>query len=511
MPITSATTRATSNANAPASGSTARGATEPADALAPATTTGRLASTPLPPGRMGAPLLGETLAFLRDPFAFFARRGRDHGPVFRTRILGRPVAVLAGPEGVTSFLDADNITREGAHPAQVKALFGGINMNMLDGDAHRALKAMALDAFSPAALAAYVPELQRLVARTLAERADREMRGVEVFRRMAMEGIAENILGLAPGPETEALCADTITVVRGLLAIPIDLPWTRFGRALRARDRIFARYRSLMAAHREALAKDPSRRQDGLDRLLAARAANPSSGEARAFNDQELLLELHHVMLAGYIVFGLFVELVRRLDESPPLMNRAREEVTSVLGREPTAPLGAVHLRRLELLERMVREAKRTAPILPVVFGKARRDFVCQGYRIPRGWDVHLALSLCNAEPAVFTSPDAFDPDRYLPPRAEDQRHPHAYVPQGGGLPTGHRCLGVDYATVFGQVFLVELLRGYDLERKEPGASVDTALLPQEPRDGQRLLLTRRSASVSDAGPALDPALTGQH
>jgi sterol 14-demethylase len=163
-----------------------------------------------------------------------------------------------------------------------------------------------------------------------------------------------------------------------------------------------------------------------------------------------------------------------------------------VVGTDAATPLGPVHLRELALLERMVREAKRTAPILPVVFGKARRDFLCQGYRIPRGWDVHLALSLCNADPAVFASPGDFDPDRYLAPRAEDRRHVHAYVPQGGGPPTGHRCLGVDYATVFGQIFLVELLRGYDVKRLEPGARVNTSLLPQEPSDGQRLRLTPR-------------------
>ena len=51
---------------------------------------------------------------------------------------------------------------------------------------------------------------------------------------------------------------------------------------------------------------------------------------------------------------------------------------------------------------------------------------------------------------------------------------------------------GVDYATVFGQVFLVELLRRYDVKRFEPGAPVNTALLPQEPSDGQRLQLTER-------------------
>jgi len=449
-------------------------------------------SLPLPPGSSGWPLVGETFAFLRDPFAFGRERRARHGRVFRTSILGRRTAVLAGPEGVTAFLDRDNITREGAHPSPVRALFGGINMNMFDGAAHFALKSMSLEAFDRAALAAYLPDLQALVAGTLAREAGRDVRGVDVFRRMAMEGIAGNVLGLAPGPETAALAADTTEVVNGLLAVPIPLPWARFGRGLRAKDRIFARYRDLVRAHRDELARHPDQRRDGLSRLLAARHRPTDQAPAQSFSDEEVLLELHHIMLAGYIVFGLFVELVVRLDESAPLLGRARQEVREVLGDDEHAPLTPAHLRSLTLLERMVREAKRTAPILPIVFGRARRDFVCQGRRIPAGWDVHLALSLCNDDPDVFSSPEAYDPDRYLPPRAEDQRHPHAFVPQGGGPLTGHKCLGYDYATLFGQVFLIELLRRYDVRRLDRASRLNTAVLPQEPRDGLRIHLTPR-------------------
>lgn len=39
------------------------------------------ASGSLPPGSLGLPWIGETLAFVKDSFAFFAERRQKHGPV----------------------------------------------------------------------------------------------------------------------------------------------------------------------------------------------------------------------------------------------------------------------------------------------------------------------------------------------------------------------------------------------------------------------------------------------
>jgi len=55
-------------------------------------------SLPLPPGEDGLPLLGQTLAFLKDPFGFVEDRVGRYGPVFRTRLLGRRTAVVTGPD-----------------------------------------------------------------------------------------------------------------------------------------------------------------------------------------------------------------------------------------------------------------------------------------------------------------------------------------------------------------------------------------------------------------------------
>ena len=68
---------------------------------------------PLPPGSNGLPLLGETLAFAKNPFAFIGQRRARFGDVFRTSILGKPTVDIAGPKHVPTWLDPTKIQRAG--------------------------------------------------------------------------------------------------------------------------------------------------------------------------------------------------------------------------------------------------------------------------------------------------------------------------------------------------------------------------------------------------------------
>ncbi|MEA2686251.1 MAG: retinoid hydroxylase, partial [Actinomycetota bacterium] len=70
--------------------------------------------TTVPPGRLGPPFVGQTLALVRNPFAFVERRHRRHGPVFKSRILGRTIVFLAGREGAEAFYDDAAISRQDA-------------------------------------------------------------------------------------------------------------------------------------------------------------------------------------------------------------------------------------------------------------------------------------------------------------------------------------------------------------------------------------------------------------
>lgn len=155
----------------------------------------------LPPGRMGLPLLGETLAITRNIFGFLEERHRRHGAVFKSGVFGRRVVFLSGLEGAEAFYDPENITRADAHPFPLVDMFGGINMEMYDGPRHFALKSMALTAFDHAALAGYLPDLERHIEAALGRLADgREFSAVAELRRVAIEAIWRNLMGQEPGP-----------------------------------------------------------------------------------------------------------------------------------------------------------------------------------------------------------------------------------------------------------------------------------------------------------------------
>jgi hypothetical protein len=127
-----------------------------------------MAAKPLPPGSLGLPWIGETLAFVKDSFAFFAERHEKHGPVFRTRLLGEPVICLIGPDAVGFFYDPRYFTRVDASLPQLRELLHPEAIPFLDqSPAHAARRQLLLQAFTPEALAGYVPFLERITRRYL--------------------------------------------------------------------------------------------------------------------------------------------------------------------------------------------------------------------------------------------------------------------------------------------------------------------------------------------------------
>ncbi|MFN7973192.1 MAG: cytochrome P450 [Acidobacteriota bacterium] len=245
--------------------------------------------TSLPPGAMGLPVIGETLPFLRDPFGFIAERLRTHGPVFKTRILAQNVVFIAGPEACERWLDEALITRAGSFPKPVLALFGGPSLPLLDGAEHRARKALVMAAFTPDALSAYLGAMDATIdgyLRRIAERPDIAL--VPELKRLAIETICGTMLGLPAGPELARLVDDYGVVMRGFTGLPIPLPGTTYGAALRARDRILSLYADQIRRHQAEASTD------GLGRMLAARGPG---GEALTLPQAQL--ELHHVVLAA--------------------------------------------------------------------------------------------------------------------------------------------------------------------------------------------------------------------
>src|SRR6266545_1498875 len=302
-----------------------------------------MTTAPLPPGRGGIPLLGETLAFAKNPFRFIEERLAAHGRVFRTNVLGRKTVVVAGPEAAGRFIDGSVVMREGSMPPHVQELFGGRSLPLLDGEVHAARKSIVLQAFTRGAMAAYLPIVQQTVERYFATWSTAgEIRWLDEMKRLSIEVICTTVLGMQPGAEMDRLRNDYDVLTRGFATLPINLPGTRYRSALQARDRILTVLRRLVRERRQA----PT--DDGLSRILAAAGAT--------LPDDDVALELHHIVIAGFIVYGELGAIVRQLTLHPEVRARLAAEIAA---RAAAGALTPEMLAGMPYLLQVVNEVKR--------------------------------------------------------------------------------------------------------------------------------------------------------
>ena len=292
----------------------------------------------LPPGSMGLPLVGETPAFVRNPYRFLEVRRDRYGDVFKSNVTGRRVVFLSGIEGASAFYDPANIGRDDAHPFLMTDMFGGTNFEMYDGPRHLALKTIALEAFDEAALAGYLPDMQLAIETWLERHADgTPFPAMIALRGLAIDAICRNVMGLGPGPETETMTRDYGLLLAGLAAtVPVRIPGTTYGRAMAARDRLLARIRTMVEERRARP------RADGLSRILSATAP-----DGRTYTDDEAVLEVHHIVVAGFVVYAHMAEVVRRLAMQPGLRARCAEEVARHVPDGPLSMEGLSGARRV--------------------------------------------------------------------------------------------------------------------------------------------------------------------
>lgn len=152
----------------------------------------------LPPGRLGLPIIGDTLRFLTDPLAYMHTRAREHGEVFKAGIIGKPTVFMLGP-AANAFVLGTHVRefswREGYGPAAY-ALFGDA-LIMLDDDAYAAIKRAILPVFNKDRLAAKVPMIQAIAEQTLTEAATHVRVDLyPLFKRLALRVAVQVLTGV---------------------------------------------------------------------------------------------------------------------------------------------------------------------------------------------------------------------------------------------------------------------------------------------------------------------------
>jgi cytochrome P450 len=100
------------------------------------------------------------------------------------------------------------------------------------------------------------------------------------------------------------------------------------------------------------------------------------------------------------------------LIQNPRVMQKARDELTTVLGEKPH--IQESDIAQLPYLQAVVKEILRLRMVVPLVPRKAEADIVVNGYTIPKGTNVILNAWAINRSADAWEDPDKLVPERFL-------------------------------------------------------------------------------------------------
>jgi cytochrome P450 len=240
------------------------------------------------------------------------------------------------------------------------------------------------------------------------------------------------------------------TVVDGMLAIPIKLPFTTFGRAIKGRDAMRTYVASAVARHRQ-----PNPPNDMMTVLMNAR-----DEKGDALGDDELQIEMMHFYFAAHsALYSALSYHLMLLGQNPSEMEKVRAEVKR---EAPSGPFTMEIIKRLAYTHQACLESRRWAGVVPLTFfGTVREPFEHKGFAVPKGWKAFGLIAPTMRDPRTFSAPDRYNPERFGGEDPTATPHHRGYVAQGGGAEDGHRCAGEKLANIIMVMFTARILRNY--------------------------------------------------
>lgn len=147
----------------------------------------------------------------------------------------------------------------------------------------------------------------------------------------------------------------------------------------------------------------------------------------------------------------------------PGMLNRLLEEQAEVLAKsEGKVTLDA--LNQMTLLHCCMKETLRLYPPLILLLRKVLVNIEYNGYIIPKGDVIVSCPPVSHRLPEVYTNPEAFDPDRFMPGREEDKAQKFSFLSFGGGR---HGCLGEKFGFLQTETIWSIMFRTFEFERDE--------------------------------------------
>ncbi|MFE2426746.1 cytochrome P450 [Streptomyces sp. NPDC059373] len=196
-----------------------------------------------------------------------------------------------------------------------------------------------------------------------------------------------------------------------------------------------------------------------LSMLLAARDAD--TGES--LTDAEVRDELVTIFTAGAeTVATILAWAFHEIATHPEVEEQLLAEIDTIAGAGER-PIAFEDYPKLEYTRRVVDETMRLHAVT-MIMRRSVEPVEIGGVDLPAGTEIGISLYGVHRDPAIYTDPGRFDPDRWLPERRRDLPR-EAFIPFGSG---SRKCIGDTVALTELVITLATVLRTRRL-RPVPG------------------------------------------
>ncbi|KAH9651623.1 Taxane 13-alpha-hydroxylase [Citrus sinensis] len=301
----------------------------------------------LPPGSLGIPIIGQSLAFLHAIRSNTAEqwlelRARKYDPISKLNLFGKPTIFIHGQAANKLVFSSDSNSISNQQTQAITLILGDRSLLNLTGQDHRRVRDALLSFLKPESLKKYVGKI------------DGEIRQHIEFHRQGKEQVT--VLPLMKTLTFNIICSFLFGLERG-----------------KQRDQFLG----------------------GLqDMIKGAWAENEV-----LISDDEIVHNVMLVMVAGHDTSAILITFLMRLFANDPAVYAAvlQEQEEIAKGKQRGEFLTWEDL------------AKMFPPIFGG-FRKALKDIEYGRYVIPEGWQIFWVASVTHMDDTIFPEPSKFDP-----------------------------------------------------------------------------------------------------
>lgn len=402
-----------------------------------------------PPSPDGLPLLGNGLAFSRDPFGAIEEWARE-GDVVHLRFPGQTLYMVTDPALVKQVLVADQ--ERFTIGRQQRETFADVEDDAVSantGERWSRLRRGLQPAFTWEGILGHGSAMSDRAATHVDCWEPGEPFDLHAsMRRLTLDILGDTILGVDVGSDADVIldAADAL-VDRGNPGRPGQLlpgwvPTPTERRFVRAVDRLDGYVADVLAG------KSPGDGDVGSVLLAARERGDLTAAEVR--DNLTAILLAGHDSSAVALTYAWY-ELGRHDDVREALAAEAADVVGDGLA-------DGDDFDDLELTRNVVDETLRLYPPVWSVNREAREAVELDGYEIPAGSQLILPQWVLHRDGRYWEDPETFDPARW---ETDSDRPEYAYFPFSGGP---RHCIGLRFARLELALALATMVQRVDLD-----------------------------------------------